>query len=280
MALFDSGKRENRLKRRLRFVMTDVRIHLSDREILRVPLPGKGWYLARDTELKGFFVIVEKRKRTFTVQGDLRIDGKRQSIRVNIGDAAEIDTRDVRGIAKGYLSQIGRGEHPRPETARRRKPAPPLRSEPHAITLAEALVRYRDGHMIRKGRSPATIAGYTDHVERIFADWGQKSLKEIAGDPAAVAARHNVISAEHGPYIANGSMRTLRAIYNHALKTNLDLPARNPSLLSIGTRRSGATQPWARPIFYLGSISLPRSTIRSAVSSICSRFCRDAGQAR
>ena len=32
----------------------------------------------------------------------------------------------------------------------------------------------------------------------------------------------------NGPYIANGAMRTLRAIYNHALKTNMNLPARNP----------------------------------------------------
>ena len=84
--------------------------------------------------------------------------------------------------------------------------------------------------MIRKGRSPATIAGYADHIERIVAAWGQRSLRSIADDPASVAARHDEISTEHGPYIANGSMRTLRAIYNHALKTNLDLPARNLSL--------------------------------------------------
>ena len=31
------------------------------------------------------------------------------------------------------------------------------------------------------------------------------------------------------PYIANGSMRTLRAIYNHARKANKSLPADNPA---------------------------------------------------
>jgi hypothetical protein len=36
--------------------------------------------LARDTELKGFFVVVGKRKRTFTVQGDLRKGGTNQGI--------------------------------------------------------------------------------------------------------------------------------------------------------------------------------------------------------
>ncbi|WFU44620.1 hypothetical protein QA640_20525 [Bradyrhizobium sp. CB82] len=43
--------------------MTD----LSDKAIAQLPTPEDGWYLARDTELKGFFVVVGKRKRTFTV---------------------------------------------------------------------------------------------------------------------------------------------------------------------------------------------------------------------
>jgi hypothetical protein len=59
--------------------MNDVRISLSDKTIAQLPSPKDGWYLARDTELKGFFVVVGKRKRTFTVQGDLRKEGKRSS---------------------------------------------------------------------------------------------------------------------------------------------------------------------------------------------------------
>lgn len=47
-------------------------------------------------------------------------------------------------------------------------------------------------------------------------------------DPARVARKHDTITQENGPYIANGSMRTLRAIYNHARKTNRGLPADNP----------------------------------------------------
>jgi hypothetical protein len=52
--------------------MADIRILLTDKTIAQLPNPDDGWYLARDTELKGFFVVVGKRKRTFTVQGDLR----------------------------------------------------------------------------------------------------------------------------------------------------------------------------------------------------------------
>lgn len=82
--------------------------------------------------------------------------------------------------------------------------------------------------MIRKGRSELTIENYRDHVERIFKDWLDKPLMELADYPAQVATKHDAITAEHGPYIANGSMRTLRAIYNHARKTNKGLPADNP----------------------------------------------------
>ncbi len=48
-------------------------------------------------------------------------------------------------------------------------------------------------------------------------------------DPAHVAKKHDDITKENGPYIANGCMRTLRAIYNHACKTNRSLPRDNPA---------------------------------------------------
>jgi hypothetical protein len=38
--------------------MADVRILLTDKMIAQLPTPKAGWYLARDTELKGFFVVV------------------------------------------------------------------------------------------------------------------------------------------------------------------------------------------------------------------------------
>jgi len=65
--------------------MADVRLHLTDKEIARLPPPTAGWYQARDIELKGFFVVVGRRKKTFTVQGDLRLGAKRQTIRVAVG---------------------------------------------------------------------------------------------------------------------------------------------------------------------------------------------------
>ena len=46
--------------------------------------------------------------------------------------------------------------------------------------------------------------------------------------PALVVERHDEVTKENGPYIANGSMRSLRAVYNHARKSNTDLPPVNP----------------------------------------------------
>jgi site-specific recombinase XerD len=214
--------------------MADVRILLTDKAIARLPTPKDGWCLARDTELKGFFVVVGKRKKTFTVQGDLRQGGKRaSSIRVAIGDAGEISTRTARATAKDYLAQISRGQHPKAEkrgsgageTATTEGEAA---THPGRITLRQAWERYRDAHMVRKGRSERTIESYRDHVERIFIEWLDTPLQELGLDPAKVVTKHDHITKENGPYIANGSMRTLRAIYNHARKANKSLPADNP----------------------------------------------------
>ena len=212
--------------------MADVRILLNDKAIARLPTPKEGWYLARDTELKGFFVVVGKRKRTFTVQGDLREGGKRaSSIRVSIGEAGEISTRTARATAKEYLAQISRGQHPKAKK-RKSEDVDAAISEGEdgnaGISLRRAWERYRDAHLVRKGRSERTVESYRDHVERIFEEWLDKPLAELGLDPAQVAKKHDDITKENGPYIANGSMRTLRAVYNHARKTNKSLPADNP----------------------------------------------------
>ncbi|MHB2266443.1 tyrosine-type recombinase/integrase [Aliihoeflea sp. PC F10.4] len=212
--------------------MADIRILLNDKNVARLPWATSGQYRARDTELKGFYVVVGKRRKTFAVQGDLRQDGKRAaSITVTIADAKETPTREARATAKEYLAKISRGQHPKAEELAKKEEAEGSTAEPSSIvgiTLRAAWERYRDAHMVRKGRSERTIDSYRDHVERIFKDWLDTPLVELADDPAQVATKHDEITKESGPYIANGSMRTLRAIYNHARKTNRGLPADNP----------------------------------------------------
>ncbi|MEY2530755.1 MAG: hypothetical protein QOI96_840, partial [Verrucomicrobiota bacterium] len=215
-------------------LMADIRILLTDKTIAQLPNPNDGWYLARDMELKGFFVVVGKRKRTFTVQGDLRQGGKRaSSIRVSIGDTREMSTRTARAIAKEHLAQISKGQHPKADqrgvqfgAVENAANKPDARVD---VTLRQAWQRYLEAHLVRKGRSETTIDGYRGHVERIFVEWLDIPLRELATDPARVAGKHDDVTRENGPYMANGSMRTLRAIYNHARKTNRSLPPDNPA---------------------------------------------------
>lgn len=214
--------------------MADIRILLTDKAIAQLPAPHDGWYLARDTELKGFFVVVGKRKRTFAIQGDLRKGGKRAtSIRVSIGDTREISTRTARATAKEYLSQISLGRHPKATQQNGASGAGESAEGTAAtsadVTLRQAWQRYLTAHLLRKCRSEKTVNSYRDHVERIFAEWLDAPLHELATDPARVAKKHDDVTKENGPYIANGSMRTLRAIYKHARKTNKKLPSDNPA---------------------------------------------------
>jgi hypothetical protein len=63
----------------------------------------------------------------------------------------------------------------------------------------------------------------------MFAEWLDTPLRELGADPARVARKRDNITKENGLYSANGAMRTLRAIYNHARKTNKKLPSDNPA---------------------------------------------------
>lgn len=197
--------------------MPDTRVPLTDKAVAKLPLAASGQYLARDTELPGFFVLVGKQKKTYTVQGDLRRDGLRKSIRLAVGHAGDISAREARAKAKEWLGKIASGEHP--IEGRQRLGGP---------TLGEAWQRYLEVHMIRKGRSGGTIANLRDHMTRVLKEWLDLPLATLGRNPAMVAERHDKITRENGPYIANGTMRSLRAVYNHARKTNRELPPENP----------------------------------------------------
>lgn len=195
--------------------MADLKLSLSDKAIAKLPFADVSQYKVRDTELAGFLVLVGRRTKTFMAQGEFWSRGKRQfSSRVKIAEVGELTTQKARGAAKQVLGSISKGE--RPGQAQVQMAG--------AVTLRIAWVKYRDGHMARKGRSERTIASYRDHVERVMVEWLDTPLAELGEEPGLVAAKHDEITKRHGPYIANGTMRTLRAVYNHARKTDRKLP--------------------------------------------------------
>lgn len=201
--------------------MADQSMEISDKVIGRLPYAESGQYKVLDTELKGFVVVIGRRKKTFAAQGAFWRDGVREfAARKKIGEFGDMTSREARAKAKDILAAISKGQRPG-DTA-------PIRNG--AVTLRQAWERYRDAHMIRKGRSPGTIENYRDHMERLFSDWLDKPLARLGRQPKLVADRHDEITKENGAYIANGAMRSLRAVYNHARKTNRDLPPENPTL--------------------------------------------------
>lgn len=198
--------------------MADQRQALTDKSIALL-CAGEKQFKVRDSELPGFFVLIGKRRKTFMAQGEFWRDGVREfTVQVKLGDFGEMTTRQARGKAKAALGSIAKGQRPGED--------PKIKSG--SITLRLAWERYRDAHMKRKGRHSGTIEGYRDHMERLFKDWLDNPLARLGRQPHLVVERHEKISKENGPYIANGSMRSLRAVYNHARKSNTDLPAVNP----------------------------------------------------
>jgi integrase len=206
--------------------MPHPRLTFSDRAIAVLPFASTGQHIVRDKDVPGFFLLVGTRSKTFMIQGDLWASGKRRSVRVKIGEVGKISTREARAKAKVVLGSIADDVDPRPQ------PQEPPSSDPNGAdpTLRQGWERYRDGHMKRKGRSAGTIENYRDHAERLMADWLDFPLSKFGCNPDLVRERHEKLTAENGSYIANGCMRTLRAIYNHARKGARGLPADNPVL--------------------------------------------------
>ena len=191
---------------------------LTDQAVARLPLAPEASYKVYDTEVAGFFVKVGKRQRTFMARGEFWRDGVREfESSIKIGAADEMTARDARKRAREVIGAIAKGQRPG-ETAKTRV---------GEVTLREAWERYKEAHLIRKGRGERTIKGYQDHIDQHLADWLDRSLARLGRDPSLLTARHDKVTAEAGPYAANGCMRTLRAVYNHAAKSHLDLP-RNP----------------------------------------------------
>jgi hypothetical protein len=181
--------------------MSDMKATLNDKMIARLALADDGQYVVRDADLKGFFLVVGKRKKTFTVNGEFWKDGKRHPKKVAIGAADEMSTRDARTAAKDILAKIAKGEY-----LAEAKPTDEVLGAD--ITLAQAWSRYRVA-LERKSRSDGTINGYRDHVERLLKDWLETPLKSLGENPALVSKRHDELTASAGPYPRHPSIEEL-----------------------------------------------------------------------
>ena len=148
------------------------------------PSTGRG-YVVRDTELKGFIVIVNKKSSTWAVQRDLwqGARGRRRlvrSVRHTIGRVGTMPLRVAREQALEVIRLIQQGIDP--------NDPPPTRE----LTLRQAWQDYSEALTTRK-RSSRTIDDFNYNL-RYFQDWANMTLAEIGANRAMVRDRHKKIT--------------------------------------------------------------------------------------
>jgi integrase len=173
-----------------------------------LPHPATGQTLYWDTDLRGFGVLVGKRSKTFVMQRD--INGT--SRRISIGRYGDISLHKARQQAEQLAGTMRGGVDPVEEERA---------ATAGSMTLREAWKLY-EAHLSAKERSPVTRDGYWILLKTHCADWLDRPLAEIT--PAAAHARHVHIGTTRGKYAANGTMRTLRAIWRRAQRAHSRLP--------------------------------------------------------
>ena len=210
--------------------MSHPPINISDRAVGRIPYADQGQFVVRDIELAGFVVVVGRRTKTFSVHSEIWQDGKRKAIKRALGIVGQMPAKDARRSARAILASPSDAHQQHSQSSNESNPDGPVQTKVAAsgVTFRQAWERYRLA-MRKKNRSERTIESYRDHVDRLFADWLDKPIRDLGNDWDQVASRHDQLTNENGPYIANGALRTFRAIYNHAWLKDRTLPAGNPA---------------------------------------------------
>lgn len=163
----------------------------------------------RDTKLAGFMVVVNSKSISFAVQRDLWQQRRLvKTCRVILGRTATMTVKEARLKAARAIDLIASGVDPN------------QRERPEAV-LADAFNDYLD-MLVKRERSPKTIAGYKYDFGAYLAPLHKKTLAQI--DPVTVRRLHGDITKKKGPYSANRSMALLRAVYRHARRVDERLP--------------------------------------------------------
>lgn len=184
----------------------------------KLPPAETGQYILRDTEESGFFVVVGRKAKTFTVQIDVTTPlGKRQTRKRAVGKWPQVGVAEARRLARAAKVEIA---------------SEGSRKIGTALTLGEAWDELR-ANLLREvaagRRSQRTVDSY-EYGSQLLADWKDTSLAKLSDNAHEVRARHRALSEASGPSAANGAMVFLRRTYNYTHKRRLDpnLPHYNP----------------------------------------------------
>lgn len=232
--------------------------HLTDEVLEGLKTPtDRPQLLVFDTKLTGFGVVVGQRATTFIVNRRIGKKLHREALGTWIGRGGEMDARAAR---KEALVRLGKLEN---KDATPGKVKQAARKGP---TLAEACALYL-ARLRKDGKRPSSIAS----VEREIADRERSYLKEWLDRPLAsingkeCRARHEQITSDNGPHVANRVLRELRVIWNHITKETAagtiegfatgTVFAANPTIAVVWNKENAATDyverrrepvPWSR----------------------------------
>ncbi|CAN1528329.1 XerC Integrase [Rhabdaerophilaceae bacterium] len=175
-------------------------LNLTEARIRDLELGSGIW---RDEQVKGLMVVCHATTKTYAVQGDVRRNGRHvRTVRIKIDRVDRIGLREARNKAKAIMSQIQSGIDP---TA---KP------EESGITIAKAL----EIHLGEKIFREATIEGYRYHIDHYLARYRNRAVADLSR--SEVRDIYERLRTKCGQTTATGTMRTLRAVINTAMRTD------------------------------------------------------------
>lgn len=173
--------------------------------------PERGQVIYWDTELVGFGLLVGARQKSFVLER--RIKGR--SRRITLGRIGQVTLQKAKQDAEQLIGEMAGGIDP---VARERA------QTAGGMTLDAAWTLYKES-MRKLGRSPATLADYQHKIDCHLSDWLDLPLASIT--PKMCHDRHTKIggkSGEASPYMANGVVRVLRAIWRRTRRQHRELP--------------------------------------------------------
>jgi integrase len=178
-----------------------------------------------DTKLTGFGVRVNALSKTYFVH--CRVKGTGAKVKESLGRCDVVDYDKALDAAGVILENAANGIAPA-DIARQAadmeagKVADAVEEAKKDITLADM---FKSLVAARKNLKESTIQLYTEDIDRYLANWKETPLRSITGQ--MVIDRHTEIG-ELSKSRADGAMRILRAIFNHAIAMHEDIFIRNP----------------------------------------------------
>ncbi|SFO22346.1 hypothetical protein SAMN04487859_119112 [Roseovarius lutimaris] len=82
-----------------------MKVRLTDKIVSSYKWDGHET-IVRDLELKGFFLSIGKSKKSFKIQVDVNVDGRRKTVRRTIGTFENTSVSVARNVAKNLIYQI------------------------------------------------------------------------------------------------------------------------------------------------------------------------------